>query len=439
MSTGSYFGEPLKEAAKRDDVPMSRLDGMVHRILRTMFAEGVFDNPPVVKPIDVAADAAVAQRVEEEGAVLLKNIQGELPLNESTIRSIAVIGSHADVGVLSGGGSAQVDPVGGNAVGTDFYGEIWNPSSPLKAIRSMAPNAIVKYNAGTNPGAAAKLAAASQVAIVFANQWTHENADLPNLRLPDHQDQVIEAVAAANRHTIVVLENGDPVLMPWLSDVQAELEAWYLGQRGGQAIANILFGEVDPSGKLPLTFPKCESQLPRRHVSQPPQGEGYFDVHYTEGLEVGYKWYEAKSIMPLFPFGYGLSYTKFDFSNIKLTPVRTDGTVDFEVSFDIRNTGTRTGAEVAEVYLGLPARTDEPPKRLVGWARVELAPDKVRRVTVTLNPRSASHPLSFWNATAHKWDTADGQYKVYVGDSSQDTYLTDTFVVRHAHRGASVQ
>jgi beta-glucosidase len=248
-----------------------------------MFAFGVIDNPPIVRPIDAEADAAVAQRVEEQGAVLLKNADNELPLKASSLRWIAVIGSHADAGVLSGGGSAQVDPIGGNAVppekippGPNGVLEVWvwDPSSPLRAIRAKAPNAKVNYDDGTESVAAAGLAGGSDIAIVFVHQHTHEGADLPNLSLPDNQDELIKQVAAANPHTIVVLENGDPVLMPWLNSVKAVLESWYPGQRGGEAIANILFGDVNPSGKLPISFPKSEADLPHLTIPTPPPIEG---------------------------------------------------------------------------------------------------------------------------------------------------------------------
>jgi beta-glucosidase len=435
--SSSFFAGPLKDAVNSGQVPVSRIDNMVHRILRSLFAVGAIDNPPVVKPIDAQADALVAQRVAEQGIVLLKNTGDQLPLRASGLRSIAVIGSHADVGVLSGGGSAQVDPVGGNAVPppaaspTDLYApHVWDPSSPLGAIRAQAPNATVTYNAGTDFASAAKLAAASDVAIVFANQWTAEGADLPDLSLPDNQNQLIAQVAAANPHTVVVLETGDPVLMPWLDRVSAVLEAWYPGQRGGEAIARILFGAVNPSGKLPITFPRSESQLPRPHFQQPPPGGGYFDINYTEGLQVGYKWYEANKLQPLFAFGYGLSYTSFSFSGLRVTPESTDGTGSIQVSFDLKNSGSRDGAEVAQVYLGFPASTGEPPRRLVGWAKVELEPGKTQRVTVSLDPKSASHALSFWNVDLDNWDVADGVYTVYVGDSSQDIRLTGTVQIR---------
>jgi beta-glucosidase len=294
----------------------------------------------------------------------------------------------------------------------------------------MAPNATIKYDAGTDFAAAAKLAAASDVAVVFANQWTAEGADLPNLSLPDNQDQLIEQVAAANPHTIVVLETGDPVLMPWLDRVSAVLEAWYPGQRGGEAISNILFGAVNPSGKLPITFPQSESQLPRSRFQEPPPGGGYFDINYTEDLKVGYKWYEANKIQPLFAFGYGLSYTGFSFSGLDVTPALTDGSRSIRVSFDMKNSGSRDGAEIAQVYLGFPVSAGEPPKRLVGWAKVQLAPGTTERVTVTLDPNSPSHPFSFWNVDVDRWDTADGVYTVYVGDSSEDIRLTGTLQIR---------
>jgi len=436
-----YFAAALKTAVERGDVPGERLDYMVHRILRTMFACGAFDNPPVVKPLDVAADAGVAQRVEEAGAVLLKNAQGQLPLNATNLHSVAVIGSHADVGVLSGGGSAQVDPIGGNAVlpksirpgsPESLFVPTWDPSSPLQAIRAKAPNAKVEYNAGTDFSGAAKLARACDVAIVFVNQWTSEGQDLPNLSLPDNQDQLVSHVAAANPRTIVVLETGDPVLMPWLDKVGAVLEAWYPGQRGGEAIANILFGEVNPSGKLPITFPESEAQLPRPVIQGPPPGNGYFDVDYLEGLKVGYKWYEAEGKKPLFGFGFGLSYTSFAYSQLEITPTTADGNKEVQVSFDLRNTGSKAGAEVAQVYLGFPPNISEPPKRLVGWAKVQLAPGQTQRVRVAVDPRAVSHPLSFWNASTDKWDIASGDYTVYVGGSSEEIRLTAPLHIRHS-------
>lgn len=434
-----YFSGPLKLAVEKGEVPESRVDDMVHRILRTMFAFGIIDHPPIAKPLDVQADAAVAQRVEEEGAVLLKNAAGQLPLNASTIHSIAVIGSHADVGVLSGGGSAQVDPIGGNAFIPPYPPSgalgllkviVWDPSSPLGSIRSKVPKAKVEYSDGSDSRAAAKLAHAAEIAIVFVNQHTHEGADLPNLSLPDNQDSLIDAVAAANAHTIIVLENGDPVLMPWLDKVNAVLESWYPGARGGEAIANILFGEVNPSGKLPISFPNSEADLPHRTIPTPatpmkePSDEDLnpapvlIDANYTEGLKVGYRWYDAENKQPLFPFGFGLSYTTFSYSDLKASQGESP-----EVSFRIKNTGSRAGAETAQVYLGLPSSAGEPPKRLVAWKKVRLDPGAEQEITVKLEPRS----LAIFNVEKNGWEIVGGEYRVYVGGSSRDTPLTATF------------
>ncbi len=430
-----YFSASLKQAVKNGQVPAQRVDDMVRRILRTMFAVGVIDHPPVVKLSDFAVDGAVAQRVAEQGAVLLRNEGNQLPLNADQLHSLAVIGSHADAGVLSGGGSAQVDPVGGNAVppkeippGIDGFlaVPVWDPSSPLRAIRAKTRNAKVEYNDGTNVAAAAHLAAASDVAIVFVNQHTHEGADLPNLSLPDNQDVLITDVARANPHTVVVLENGDALLMPWLNNVSAVLEAWYPGQRGGEAIANILFGDVNPSGKLPISFPKSEADLPRLTIPPAPPSKAPWDgelvpppvfseVDYSEGLKVGYRWYDAEHKEPLFPFGFGLSFTTFSYSQLKTTAGK-----QVDVSFVVKNTGARAGVETVQVYLGLPAIAGEPPRRLAAWQKVQLGPGERRAVTLTLEPRS----MSIVDAEKDAWELVPGEYQVWVGGSERDTPLS---------------
>ncbi len=434
-----YFSAPLKEAVEKGEVSMARLDDMVHRILRTLFAAGVIDNPPVVKPINVKKGADVAQHIAEQGSVLLKNDDAQLPLDASKIRSIAVIGSHADVGVLSGGGSAQVNPVGGNAVPAKpspdddidalLAIQVWDPSSPLQAIRAKSPNSKVVYASGLDAGVAANVAAASDVAIVFVHQHTHENADLKNLSLPDDQDELVRQVAAANPHTIVVLENGDPVLMPWLGSVKAVLETWFPGARGGEAIANILFGDVNPSGKLVLSFPKSEADLPHPVLQGPPPlpagqsanplaPSGFFDVDYSEGLKVGYRWYDAENKEPLFPFGFGLSYSSFAYSNLHVASAK-----QVSVTFTLKNTSQRAGAEVAQVYLGLPASAGEPPKRLVGWKKAKLAPGESQEVAVSIEPRE----LAIFDVAHNAWQIVPGEYRVFVGGSSRDTPLTQTF------------
>ena len=428
----SFLGAPLKKAVESGEVPVARLNEMVHRILRTEFAIGLFDNKHQTQVVDVFGGLDFAQHVAEEGSVLLKNDNGILPLNASAIHSIAVIGSHADIAVLSGGGSAQVDPPGGSAVPVPRRWDaiVWDPSSPLKAIRALAPGAQVQYDAGTDPAAAAALAKGSDVAIVFVNQPSSEGHDV-SLTPPGNQDEVVSVVAEANPHTIVVLENGGPVLMPWAGKVSAVLESWFPGISGGPAIAAVLFGTVNPSAKLPVTFPKSLADLPRETIPKSPGVPGQplpgnplppmtYQVNYTEGLKVGYKWYEAEHKTPLFPFGFGLSYTTFSYSDLAVTPGKP-----VEVSFTVTNSGSRAGAEIAEVYASLPPSTGEPPKRLVGWDKVWLGPGESKKVTVSIEPKF----LSVFNVDKDAWELVPGDYTILAGGSSADTPLTSALKI----------
>lgn len=424
------YGPKLKEAVEKGAVPQARLDAMVERILRTMFERGVIDRPPQLQTVDLAYGAVLAQRVAEDSAVLLKNASYILPLSES-LHSIALIGSHADVGVLAGGGSSLVYPPGGNAVPAKVPpNPFWDASSPMKSIQAKVPQADLRFDPGTDTASAAGLAGASQVALVFVTQWMGENRDMPNLSLPGNQDELIAQVAAANPHTIVVLETGGPVLMPWVDQVAEILEVWYPGSRGGEAIANLLFGDADPEGRLPITFPRHEEDLPHPVLPRPlsaPQGAAQdvsypiFEVNYSEGLKVGYKWYDAEHKDPLFPFGFGLSYTRFQYSNLK---VRTGKVV--VVSFDVANTGARTGGEVAQVYLGMPENAGEPPKRLVGWEKVHLGAGEMRQVQLTIDPRM----LAIFDVGANDWHVLPGEYKLFVGASSRDLPLTAVATLR---------
>ena len=327
-------------------------------------------------------------------------------------------------------------PIGGAAIQTaapnppGWGSVIWDPSSPLNAIRAMATGSTVQFNDGSDPVAAAALAHTSDVAIVFVAVWTSEGMDLPDLNLTGNQDALVSAVAAANPHTIVGVESGGAQVMPWINSVSAVLEAWFPGQQGAQAIANILFGDVNPSGKLPITFPASVANLPRPTIPAPsdPNSSVPFNVDCTiEGFNVGYKWYDSKNLPVLFPFGFGLSYTTFSISNLTLTPNLALPTLGFQASFDVQNTGSRAGAEVAQVYLGLPAGIGEPPVRLVGWQKVVLQPNQSQHVTVSVAASDSSHPLSYWDTTSNSWLNAPGDYAVYVGNSSRNLVLDGTF------------
>jgi len=414
-----YFGGALKEAVQNGWVAQSRLDDMVRRILHAMFEFGLIDNPVSPNPsaIDFKAHAAVTQKDAEESMVLLKNDNKLLPLNK-TAKKIAVIGSHADVGVLSGGGSSQVYPVGGAAFKggpSVFPGPmLYYPSSPLKAIQARVPQASVTYNDGSDFAAAAKLAAESDVVLVFANQWTAESLDVANLSLPDNQDALVDAVAKANPKTVVVLQTGGPILMPWLGNVGAAIEAWYPGTQGGEAIARVLFGEVNPSGHLPATFPASESQLPRPVLDGFPEvRDARFTVEYNEGAAVGYKWFDLKGLKPLFPFGYGLSYSEFAFSNLKADVKK--GLIN--ASFTVKNTGALAGKEVAQIYVAPVTAKWESPKRLGGFQKVDLKAGASKSTSVIVDPRL----LAVYESASKTWKIAAGDYKVLLAADAAAT------------------
>jgi beta-glucosidase len=442
MPSDTKFGSDLESAIQSCHMPVSQLDSMVHRILRAMLETGLFDFPTTVQPIDVAGDGSIAQEIEEQGAVLLKN-SNVLPIDSSTTGSIAVIGSHADIGVLSGAGSSQVEPIGGFALVESFpcppcvSAVIWDPSSPLQAIRSLATLAHVQYADGTDTPAAVALAAKSNFAIVFVSQWAAEGMDIPSLNFTDvihstpiDQDALVNAVAAVNPNTIVVMENSGPQVMPWLGKVNAVLEAWYPGQRGGEAIANILFGVVNPSGKLPITFPASTSQLPRPVIAAPPDQATSFPVNYTiDGYNEGYKWYESKGLTPLFPFGFGLSYTTFVVKQPFLSRSGSSSDFNVSVSFQIGNSGKRAGSEIEQVYLQLPPSTHEM-RRLVGWQKVSLTPAQQQNVAIQISSEDPSHPFSYWDVDSSSWVIARGTYTVFLGDSSATLTPVGTFDVQ---------
>jgi beta-glucosidase len=426
-----YFGPPRRSALASGEITSAQLADKSRRILRSMFAAGLFDEPAAPTPIDYAADALVARRVAAEGSVLLVNRGELLPLSHA-VRSIVVIGGHADAGVLSGGGSTQVTPVGGAARTVPIGGEgilgrfasmVFDPSSPLAAIKAKAPDASVHFVDGRYPKAAADAARRADVAIVFGLQWMGEGADVPDLSLPSGQDELIAAVTKANPRTVVVLETGGPVAMPWLREAGAVLEAWYPESKGAEAIADLIFGDANPSGRLPVSFPARESDLPRPDLpgadlpaTQP------FDLILNEGADVGYRWFALKGSKPLFPFGFGLSFTRFEYTNLRVA-----GGGSLRVSFDVRNAGDRAGADVPQVYL-----TNTPGgarRRLIGWSRLSLAPGETRRVTLKADPRL----LADFDVATHDWNLRAGSYALSVGASSADPRLAGGAAISGRH------
>ncbi len=421
-----YFSGALEEAVNTGHVPQARLDNMVLRILRTMFDKGVVDHPVAEGgAIDFPAHAQVSQSAAEDGMVLLKNDAKILPLRRD-VKKIVVIGAHADVGVLSGGGSSQVYPVGGNAVKgiepTNWPGPVvFYPSSPLQAIKARVPNAQVVYDSGTDAIRAAQLAAQADTVIVFASQWIGEANDALTLALPDAQDALIAAVTKANPRTVVVLETGGPVTMPWLNQTAAVLEAWYPGTSGGEAIARVLFGEVNPSGHLPASFPVSVADLPRPVLDgDPAKPELRFAVDYHEGAAVGYKWYDLKKIKPLFPFGYGLSYTQFAYSGL----VAEQKNGQLHVRFRVTNTGNVAGKDVPQLYVATSNNKWEAPKRLAGWDKLTLNPGQSSEVALVVEPRL----LGVFDGASKTWRIAAGKYQLSVAHHAADTNDTSVTV-----------
>ncbi|HEY0306827.1 MAG TPA: glycoside hydrolase family 3 C-terminal domain-containing protein [Acidobacteriaceae bacterium] len=424
----SYFGRPLQDAVLSSKVPIARLNDMAHRILRSMFAAGVIDHPTDVRSVvDPFRGRDDAQHIAEESIVLLRNAHDVLPLSPN-LKSIAIIGGHADVGVLSGGGSAQVDAPGGNALdhkpGTaEWEHQVYFPSVPLRTIAEHAPQTRVSFNNGTDPAAAAAFARTADVAIVFVTQFLHEDGDAKSLALPDNQDALVEAVAAANPHTIVVIESGGPITMPWANRVAGIVEAWYPGIGGAQALANILFGTVNLSGKLAATFAQTEADLPHPllagserdhtiHAMDAPSGSGHkpFNVTYSEGARVGYKWFDSENKQPLFPFGFGLSYTTYAYSALTVDSTKLTAT------FTVKNTGKREGTEIAELYVQVPGENF---KRLAGWQRVTLAPGESKTANITIDPRL----LSIFDTVAHAFKMPAGEFQFFAGPSSRELPL----------------
>ena len=410
-----WFNQPLREAYARGEFPKERLSDMVRRILRSIYAAGI-DDPPPAEPVDMAAHNESVLEVARQGIVLLKNQGGALPL-AADVRRVAVIGGHAELGVLAGGGSSLVIPPGGYAADIPIGGDgplaglrhmAFFRSSPLAELKQLLPNASVAYDPGAYPRDAALLARRCDVTIVFATKLGCEGFDDPDLTLPYGQDALIDAVADAQPNTIVVLETGNPIDMPWRDKVRAIVQAWYPGQAGGKAIAEILTGAVNPSGRLPVTFPVDISQTPRPEL--PGYGEPFGapnTISYDEGAEVGYRWFAKQQQRPLFAFGHGLSYTRFEHRGFDVT-----GGDTVSATFTVTNTGERPGADVPQLYL--IEAPGEPRTRLLGFERVELDPGESRQVTLTADPRL----LARFDGDVEQWRIAAGAHTVGLGKAA---------------------
>ncbi len=415
MPTGKYFGCNLETAVESGRVSIFVIDDKLIRRFRTMMEYGLFDHAPNPKPIPAQEDGAESRHFAEEGMVLLKNKGNELPLDPQHLRSIAVIGPFATQAMTGGGGSSHVEPL--------------YTVTPVNGIQQrLGTNVLVSFIDGKDRAKAAALAKSSDVAIVMVGDSEAEGHD-HSLVLSSNQDDLIEAVASVNPHTVVVLKTGSAILMPWLDKVPALLEAWYPGEEDGNAVAAILFGDVNPSGKLPITFPRRLADLPANTLEQYPGTNNV--VHYSEGVFVGYRHFDAKQIEPLFPFGYGLSYTTFAYNNLSVNSTNFSanpgdgGAVTLD--FDVANTGKRFGEEIAQVYVGFPSTSaiPEPPKQLKSFEKIPLQPGQTQHIHLALDARS----FSYWDVQAHDWKIQPGTYQIMIGSSSRDIQLQDSLQV----------
>jgi beta-glucosidase len=405
-----FFGEALVKAVKEGEVAEKTIDDKVRRILWVMVSTGALEKniDDAEKNKEFPAHGKLAREVAEEAIVLLKNDSHLLPLDKNKIKTIAVIGPNATTAVIQGGGSAYVTP---------YY-----KVAPLDALKNLGGDKVqIIYEQGCGETASAdlleravKAAAGADVAIVFVGtneKLESEGFDRKDMNLPPGQDELVSRVAKANPKTIIVLNNGSPLAMPWIDSVPAVVEAFFAGQECGNAVANVLFGLVNPSGKLPDTFP-------RRYEDNPafPYYPGENDkVVYGEGIFVGYRHYDAKNVEPLFPFGHGLSYTSFEYGNLKVSPAETKDKI--KVSLDVTNMGKVAGKEVMQVYVSdIACSVPRPPKELKAFKMVALGPGEKKKVEFTLTKQA----LSFYDVKLKDWVAELGDFEILVGSSSRD-------------------
>jgi len=410
MPTGIYFGDSLKKAVESGEISELILDDKLIRRYRTMMRFGVWDQLHAKGNIPVNQDAKIAMNIGEEGVVLLKNKGNLLPLKANSIHTIAVIGPFAEQAMTGGGGSSYVNSI--------------LRISPADGIRNiMGKNVTIQINDGTNLSQAVSMTKSADVTILMLGDRQTEGQD-HSISLDGNQNELAEAILSVNPHAIVVLKTGGPILMPWVNKASAILEAWYPGEEDGTVVADVLFGIVNPSGKLPITFPKNDTDLPTQSIEQYPGVDSI--AHYSENLLVGYRWYDTKKIEPLFPFGYGLSYTTFSYTDLKISKLTAAKTVTIE--FTITNSGKCLGAEVAQLYIRLPSlpNVPQPLRELKGFRRVKLNPGQSTHVKIELNTRS----LSYWDVKSHGWKVASGTYIVSAASSSRDIRLSGKFNVK---------
>jgi len=432
LNRPKYYTPTLLQAAlDAGQITEQQISDAAFRVVRSYIKAGLFDVPlpaTAVTDASTAEHKELSQKVAEESIVLLKNSHNVLPLKNNALagKSVAIIGPTASATPTSGVSAKSTCSMGTSNNGTLSCSNLTTANDPatLIAARATAEGATsVTFTPALTVDQATTAATGADVAIVFGFYKAGEFSDIGSLALPNDGDAIIAAAAAAAGKTIVILETGSATAMPWLDKVDGVFEAWYAGDQKGAAYTSLLFGDTSPSGKLPMTFPKSMAESPVT-TNAGTVVNGITQLDFTEGLQVGYKWYDQNDVAPLFEFGKGLSYADFNYSDLSISTTQNNGSPVTQVSLKIRNVSDIAADEIPQVYLTLPRSANEPGKRLVAYDRVSLAPDETKTVSFTIDADAPNHPFSTWNVDTDKWEVADGQYTVSVGSSSRDLRQT---------------
>ena len=417
----------VKSALQDTSLEIETVDRALVRRYTQMFRFGQFERPYDPGEIDAQAHGAIARTIGGQIAVLLKNDGGLLPLDAAAAGSVVIIGQSAfvDEACLGGGGSSKVIPL-------YTVPPLDGMQNVLKDLGSSAT--VTKLTVAddlSNLDAARDAARSADVVVLMAGLVATEGADQADANMLGDQNRMLAELLPVNPTTVVVLKDSNPVLMPWIDKAPAVLEVWNQGAEDGHVVADLLFGVVNPSGKVPTSYPRSEDDTlyagnPERYPGTD-EGDGYPVIRYSEGLQVGYRWFHAQNIEPLFGFGYGLSYTTFDIGDVAVT-ASNGANAPVTVTATVTNTGAVAGAEVVQVYLGLPV-AGQPPKRLVGFRKVFLEPGASKPVTITVDPAATNHPFGVWDYGTQGFVTKPGNYTVYVGNSADDPAHASTVAV----------
>ena len=418
----------VKNALEDTSLEIQTVDRALIRRYTQMFRFGQFERPYNPGEIDAKGHGAISRKIGSQTAVLLKNEGEMLPLDPKAYGSIVIIGQSefVDDACNGGGGSSKVTPLYTVPPVEGMQNVLQGLGSDTKVSKVTVAKDL------SNLEEAKSAATEADVVILMAGLVATEGADLPSPNMLNDQNRMVDELLEINPQTVVVMKDSSPVMMPWISKAKAVLEAWNQGTEDGHVVADLLFGVVNPSGKVPTTYAASEGDLlyadnPERYPGTD-EGNGFPVIRYSEGLNMGYRWFQSQEIKPLFPFGYGLSYTSFELSGFSVTPSQTDGKSPITVNVTVTNTGKVAGAEVVQVYLGIPIK-GQPPKRLVGFQKVYLEPNESREVTITIDPIATNHPMSVWDYYDHDFVVKPGEYTVYLGTSSEDTPYKGTVVV----------